>query len=236
MPTIYETPLKIELSEKRLLVDGKELIPSIRMLSELKDVLLNPVKNDESEEMYYMFRDVCKKDGMRYDLTLIPYRDLGGECAKTYGHCHPVAEGNMTYPEIYQVLDGRALFILQKELGSAATIVTMVDAKKGDVVLIPPNHCHVSINPGPGDLLLANIVADNFKSNYGHFKENKGAAYYYMADGELLQNDNYIVEKNERITPDRINKRYNFECKDLLTEFYNNPEKFGFLKKPGLIF
>ena len=100
---------------------------------------------------------------------------------------------------------------------------------------IPPNHCHVSINPGPEDLLLANIVADNFKSNYGPFKENKGAAYYYMTNGELVQNGNYIVEKNERITPEEINKRHEFECKDLLTEFYNNPEKFEFLKKPSLI-
>ena len=235
MPTIYETPMKIELSENKLLVDGKKITPSVRTLSELKDVLLNPVKDDESIEVYYMFRDIYKKDGMRYDLTLIPYKELAGECVKTYGHCHPIAEEKLTYPEIYQVLEGRALFILQKELGSAATIVTMIDAKKGDVVLIPPNHCHVSINPGPEDLLLANVVAENFESNYGPFKENKGAAYYYMENGEFVQNDNYIVEKNERITPEEINKRYEFECKDLLTEFYNNPEKFEFLKKPSLI-
>jgi len=237
MPMIYETPMKIELSGKKLLVDDKEITPSVRMLSELDDVLLNKINIEKTGdlEMYYMFRDLYKKDGLRYDITFIPYREMDGECAKTYGHCHPIAEEKLTYPEIYQVLEGNALFILQKELSNASTIVTMIDAKKGDVVLIPPNYCHVSVNPGPDDLLLANIVADDFESNYGHFKENKGAAYYYMADKKLIQNSNYIVDKNERITPEEINKRYDFSCKDLLTEFYKDPEKFEFLKKPGLI-
>lgn len=237
MPMIYETPIKIELSGKKLFVDDKEITPSVRMLSELEDVLLNKINIEKTGdlEMYYMFRGIYKKDGLRYDITFIPYREMGGECAKTYGHCHPIAEENLTYPETYQVLEGNALFILQKELSNASTVVAMVDAKKGDAVLIPPNYCHVSVNPGPGDLLLANIVAEDFKSNYGHFKENNGAAYYYMADREIIQNSNYIVEKNERITPTEINKRYEFGCKDLLTEFFKDPEKFEFLKKPSLI-
>ena len=236
MQTIYETPLKIELSDSKLFVDGKEHPSSVRMLSELKDVLMNDISIDENPEMYYMFRDICKKNGMRYDITFIPNRKMAGECAKTYGHCHPIAEDRLTYPEIYQVLAGRALFILQEELANAANIVTMVDAKKGDTVLIPPNHCHVSVNPGPENLLLANIVADNFKSIYEIFRENRGAAYYYTESGELIQNTNYVVEKNERASPAELNKRYNFECKDLLTEFYENHEKFEFLKKPSLIF
>ncbi len=237
MQKIYEFPMKIELDGTKLLVDEKEITPSVRMLSEMKDVLLKDVNIEKTGdlEMYYMFRDIYRKDGMRYDITFIPYKEIAGECSKTYGHCHPIAEEKLTYPEIYQVLSGRALFILQKELSSAATVVTLVDAKKGDVVLIPPNHCHVSINPGPEDLLLANIVADDFKSIYQHFKENKGAAYYYTANGELIQNTNYIVEKNERINAQELNKRYEFECRDLLEEFHKNPEKFEFLKKPGLI-
>lgn len=237
MRTIYETPLRIEFSETKLLVDGKEIVPSVRMLSELSEVMLNEVKLEKTGdlEMYYMFRDVYKEQEMRYDITFVPYRTVAGECSKTYGHCHPIAEGKLTYPEVYQVLEGRALFILQKELSNAASIVTMVDAKKGDIVLIPPNHCHVSINPGPEDLMLANIVAENFKSVYEYFKQNRGAAYYYTDEGELVQNSNYIVEKNERITPDRLNKRYDFECRDLLIEFKKDPEKFGFLKKPSLI-
>jgi len=237
MQMIYETPMKIELSGTKLSVDDKEITPSVRMLSQLKEVMMNDVNIGKTGdlEMYYMYRDILRKEEMRYDITFIPYREVAGECAKTYGHCHPIAEEKLTYPEIYQVLSGRAFFILQKELGSAANIVTMVDAKKGDVILIPPNHCHVSINPGPEDLLLSNIVADNFKSVYSYFKENRGAAYYYADNGELIQNSNYIVEKNERITAADLNRKYEFECRDLLTEFYSNPDKFEFLKKPSLL-
>lgn len=234
MSVIYESPLKIELSDNKLIVNGKEHPYSTRKLSEMKDVLMNNVW-DEDIDMYYMFREIYAKDNLRYDITLIPSRITAGEFAKTYGHCHPAAEENLTYPEVYQVLRGKALFIMQEELENLRTIVSIVDASEGDILLIPPNYCHVTINPGEKDLLLANVVSTEFKSVYEKFKENRGAAYYYTEDRELVQNSNYIVEKNERASPDEINKRYNFSSKDLLKEFYETPEKFEFLNKPSLL-
>ncbi len=234
MSVIYESPLKIELSDNKLIVNGKEHPCSTRKLSEMKDVLMNNIKGEDID-MYYMFREIYAKDKLRYDITLIPSRTTAGEFAKTYGHCHPPAEENLTYPEVYQVLRGKALFILQEELENLRTIVSIIDASEGDILLIPPNHCHVTINPGEKDLVLANVVSTEFSSVYEKFKENRGAAYYYTEDRELVQNSNYIVEKNERVSPDEINKRYNFSSKDLLKEFYETPEKFGFLNKPSLL-
>ncbi len=236
MSVIYENPLRIELSDNELVVNGKEHPYSTRKLSEMKDVLMNDIDVVEDLDMYYMFREIYVKNGLRYDITLIPARITAGEFAKTYGHCHPVAEEGMTYPEVYQVLSGKALFILQEELENLRSVVSIVDASEGDVVIIPPNFCHVSINPSPEkNLLLANIVSTDFKSLYEKFRENRGAAYYYSENRELVQNSNYIVEKNERLNADEINKRYNFSSEDLLKEFYENPEKFEFLKKPGLL-
>ncbi len=237
MVMLYEKPLKIELLGLKLLINEKEHPSSVRTLSEMNDVLMKEVDINQhgNIEMYYMFRDVYKTNGMRYDITVIPDRKIGGECTKTYGHCHPFAEGKLTYPEVYQVLSGRAVFILQKELRNGANVVTIVDAKKGDVVLIPPSYCHVSINPGNEKLILANIVADRFDSDYELFKANRGDAYYYTDDGALVQNSNYVVEKNERIEPAELNGRYGFKSRDLLVEFYEDSEKFEFLKKPSLI-
>ncbi len=237
MAVFYEKPLKIELSGTKLLVNDEEHKSSVRMLSEMNDVLMNEINISKHGdlEMYYMFRDIYVKEGMRYDITLIPSRKISGECAKTYGHCHPIAENHLTYPEIYQVLSGKAVFILQKELRSGATIVTMVDAKKGDVVLIPPNYCHVSINPGDENLVLANVVSTGFESVYELFRANRGAAYYYADNKELIQNTNYVVERNERIKAEELNGRYGFECRDLLAEFHENTDKFEFLKKPSML-
>jgi glucose-6-phosphate isomerase len=235
MSLIYENPLKIEFSDDKLIVNGKQHPYTTRKLSEMKDVLMKDVKTDEDIDMYHMFREVYVKDDLRYDITHVPARVTGGEFAKTYGHCHPVAEKGLTYPEVYQVLMGKALFILQKELENLRYIVSIVDASEGDVLLIPPNFCHVSINPSEKNLLLANIVSTKFQSLYEKFRENRGAAYYYSEDRELVQNSNYVVEKNERVAPAEINRRYNFSSDDLLKELYENPEKFEFMNRPSIL-
>ncbi|NYZ77119.1 glucose-6-phosphate isomerase [Candidatus Micrarchaeota archaeon] len=237
METIYSNPLHIELSGPKLFVDGRDHAPSVRKLSELGDVMLNDIEVEKHGDiiMYYMFRNIDGKNGLRYDITLIPGKKIMGECAKTYGHCHPIAEGKLTYPEIYQVLEGNAVFILQTESRSKGTDVSVIDAKKGDILLIPPNHCHVSINPGNEKLLLGNLVADDFESDYRIFKTNRGAAYYYMENGALVHNTNYFIGKMERIRPKEMNGRYGFSCTDILREFHSNPGKFEFLKKPSLL-
>lgn len=237
MQLIYEEPLKIELLGSRLFVNSITHHRSVRHLSELTDVMMNDIdlETHGDLEVYYMFRGLHKNQGLRYDITLIPDRKIAGECAKTYGHCHPIVEKKLTYPEIYQVLDGRAVFILQNELRSKGTNVLVVDAKKGDILFIPPNNCHVSINPGNEKLLLANIVADGFESDYSLFKTNRGAAYYYGENGDLIQNTNYFIEKIERFNAADIIKNYNVKWKDLLREFYSNPKQFEILKRPSLL-
>lgn len=230
---LYENPIKLELSGKKLYADGKEIIPSIRDFSELSDVLMGDIEKEG--EAYYMFRSITENNGIRYDITLIPQWGLETEYAKTYGHCHPIAEEKLSYPEIYQVLDGKANFILQKEMPDGGVFVSIVEAKKGDVVLMPPNFCHVSINPAKEPLVLANLVSVSFNSDYSLFKTNHGAAYYLTKEKGFVQNSNYIIYENERISSAELNKRYGIEFSDLLKEFDENPQKFEFLKKPGLL-
>jgi len=230
---LYEKPIKLELTERKLFADGKEIAPSIRDFSELSDVLVGDI--EKTGDAYYMFRNIAEKNGIRYDVTLIPQWDLDTEYAKTYGHCHPIAEEKLSYPEVYQVLDGEANFIVQKELADGSFLVSIVGAKKGDVVLMPPNYCHVSINCSKEDLVLANLVSTAFNSDYSLFKTNHGAAYYYTKEKGFVQNSHYLVYENEKINSEELNKRYNINSEDLLTEFFEDPEKFGFLKKPSLL-
>ncbi len=230
---LYEQPIRIELAQRTIIADERAIRPSIRTFSELADVLKDQPQG--AGDAYYMYREVMKSNDLRYDITVIPQWKNEDECAKTYGHCHPVAEKKLTYPEVYQVLDGDAFFILQKELMNGAFFVSIVEAEKGDVLLIPPNFCHASINAAKKDLLLANIVADVFTPNYSMFKRNHGAAYYVLGNKTIVQNPNYIISGNERVKAGEINKRYSFESKDLLTEFSSNPGLFEFLKKPSLL-
>ncbi len=234
---IYDLPIRIELISHGLLVNGKTHPFTIRTFDQMKDVLQDKKAKPPKQgpELYYIFRKVYFNAGIRYDIVFMLQRFLGEEYNKTYGHYHPVAENGLSYPEVYQVLKGEALFLLQKKIGDSFEVV-YTSAKTGDVLLIPPNYGHVSINESDDKaLVLANIVYDKFESLYGDYKANGGAAFYYTKSG-FAHNTNYVVRKFDKVTPSQINNKHGFVCNDLLKELHANPEKFRFLEKPDLIF
>ncbi len=230
---LYEKPLRIELVDDSLIVNGGKHPRSVRTLQQMKNVMMGQVDEAADADLYYMFRSVYVSDDIRFDITVIPPRSVKGERAKTFGHYHPGSEDGLHYPEVYQVLRGSAAFIMQKRNRNGSVDAMVVRAKEGDVILLPPGYGHVSINDGEVTLVLANLVYDRFESLYNEFEENHGAAFYYLADGEMVQNTNYIVRRSETLTPKELNARYGFEAKDLLVELHGDPKAFGFLKKPG---
>jgi glucose-6-phosphate isomerase len=106
---------------------------------------------------------------------------LGCEFIKTAGHYHPLAPGTMmTYPEIYEILEGEAVYLLQNLDSSDVVTVTAI---AGDKVIVPPNYGHVTINCSNKILKMANFVARSFQSIYDHYRNNGGAAYFLTKDG-----------------------------------------------------
>lgn len=238
MIVLYEEPIKIELKGSELFVNGHKHSSSIRKLQKQKDVLYSKVEaaTEEDFNLYYMYRSVYSNIEMRFDITYIPPRVLGAEYNKTYGHYHTTAEHGLAYPEVYQVLKGRALFILQKKNSDGRVDVLAVDAREGQVVLIPPNYGHVTINPTENDpLVLSNIVFNGFESDYSDYETNHGAAYFYTTEG-MVQNTSYMVKSFNRINAIELSVKNGFIASDLLKEFAKDPEKFRFLEKPSLLF
>lgn len=219
-------------------MDGKAHKRDVRKLSDMVDVMAGDVDLEDSGnvDMYYMYREVARKGDLRYDITVVPPRVLEKEFAKTFGHYHAEAENGLSYPEVYQVLRGGAIFILQKPTQSGGVDVSVVGAGLKDVVLVPPNYGHVTINPTPNTLVMSNLVSSSFGSIYSDFRKNRGAAYYLMEGGDLVHNPNYFVQKNERVRAAQFNQRFGFQCKDLLAEFMENPARFSFLETPSLLF
>ncbi len=155
--------------------------PDIRLTSDLKEVLFD--KNFTKDfDAYYMYRGVKENDGLRYDVTMIPFRMFGVEFPKTKGHYHPD-----DYGEVYTVLSGKAIYLLQKE---DISDVYAVFAKQGETVIIPPHYGHITINPGPEDLIMSNWVSPEFSSNYTPVLEKEGGCYFFTEDG-WIKNSNY---------------------------------------------
>lgn len=227
---LYERPFKLELLGRSLLKDGEEWPFTARKVSELKEVMMEPQNAGPEGIAYYMFRGIHQWENLRYDITLIESRFYGDEYSKTLGHYHPQSASGIQFPEAYQVLRGKASFVLQRKHKDETVDCIFVEANEKDAFIVPPNYGHVTYNTGEGPLILGNVVA-NFDSLYDEFIQNHGPAFFCTRFG-YKQNANYLIKRYEKLTPRQINKRYGLMFGDLLEMFCNKPEKFEFLEHP----
>jgi glucose-6-phosphate isomerase len=226
----------------------KVTIADVRKLHDMEDIVFDKEWFEETEvrnrDVYYMFRDLAKNDSeleaikaqhLRYDITVIPPAMLGSEYVKTIGHYHPRVPGtNVNYPEIYQVLEGSATYLLQKVKSGEEDFVldvVAIKAEKGDLVIVPPGYGHVTINASDKTLEMANWVCRDFSSVYEPIKRLSGASYFLLKDG-FVKNPLY-----RNIPPIRHLKPVSYDELGLdygenMYELAHKTEKLRFLTAP----
>jgi len=188
----------------------KQKASEVRYLFDLKKILYdkNWFKRTKNFPVYYIWRNVKQKNGLRYDVTIIPSKMLGQEFVKTKGHYHSGRHG-----EIYIILKGEGIFLIQREKNGKIKDVYSVKAKKGDHVVIPPRYGHVTINPSSKKLEMANWISKKCKSDYKRIERKEGGCYYYLKSG-WIKNKNYKsvpklrFEKPKRKMPENLGFLY----------------------------
>ena len=234
-----------------LFFEGALLTPDVRSFTQMHDVLFTPCE-EKISGTYYMHRSVMRlqdaplfeKTHLRHDITIVPSLDLCGEFNKTYGHYHEMSDARYSFPELYEVLAGEALYLLQKRgtRDDETPSVYAVRTREGEKLIVPPNYGHVTINASKELLVMDNLVEAFFKSDYSAFKANRGAAYYYSTEKKWIANAHYknsaqLVE----LSSDEFNKRVNSKLARELSEsnsyglFLKKPALFEFLAKPSKI-
>lgn len=241
------TSVRLEYDEKgNSLFSGKtEFEKTFRRLSEMEPVLLDDkfvTDENGSTALYTMFRnsvspdhdEVFRRENVRYDVTVIEPVSIGRESCKTFGHYHPVSgDGTTPYPEIYEVVEGKATFLLQHKIGNRVTEVNLIDASKNDKVLISPGDGHITINSGEGKLILANLVSSQFESDYEPIREKHGGAVYLISGGSMIQNPHYYRVSVNRHQATEIS--WMDSKSSIYDQFIENPELFSFLNSPSLL-
>jgi glucose-6-phosphate isomerase len=221
----------------------KRMAPAIRKFSEMRPVLAYPDSKNQLEPdtpTYFMYREAERIRSIRYDVTRIPALDLSGECNKTFGHTHPKTIKGTGWPEVYEVLSGEAHTLLQKVSQLGVEDAILITSKKGDVIIIPPNYGHVTINPGKKELVMGNLVSDNFSADYSQFALRHGACFYETSKGKIELNQNYgggfeLRKATARAFSEKFGCFAPFEKKDLLSAA-KKFEDIEFLEKPELFF
>ena len=236
--------LPISFDEKKIDLEFQGNFPFIkkseRTLDELRPYLKNPdVKNclpagrQGLGPVYRVWRNAhlatdnekINSHNLRYDLTLVPPGIIGNEFVKTAGHYH-----KKPYPEIYEVLLGRAYFLIQSE-----SIVYLAEAGPGEKFIIPPSFGHNTINVFNEPLLMANFVSEKAEYDYKPYENNHGAMYYFVPGGELVnieKNPNYkLIPEIKKIRPKEY-PEFSLTKNRPLYSLINNIEKLRFLNYP----
>ncbi|MFH1461208.1 MAG: glucose-6-phosphate isomerase family protein [Patescibacteria group bacterium] len=230
-------------------INLEKIKPQIRYLAEMKDLLFDQawVQTAPDLKLYFMYRDLAKnkqdqtkikKAGLRYDITIMPFLMLGREFNKTAGHDHPlVPKTNLTYPEIYQVLKGRAIFLIQDSQADAILDIYTVQAKENDKVIVPPNYEHLMINASGKELKTANWMAQTESNIYKPFRQKRGFGYYALVgpNGDIIwhKSPNYQDVPELKFLPaNRLLEKFKIEKDQDIYTLAKDLKKLNFLKNP----
>ena len=224
---------------------GKGVISEPMHARTLKDALPYLMDNKapaRKRNLYLMYRDVhrvddenvFRKHGIRYDITVILPGTIGGkkgEYIRTIGHTHPA-------PEIYEVLAGEAMFILQ-QFNAKNNSAFYIAATKGEKILIPSGYGHITVNTGEEPLILADLFIDRIKSDYLIFKKKQGAAYWVLPPEwevkgiTLAENKAYKnIGEVSLGTPSDLSPIGLPQKTPIYTLFTEDPKRFSFLTDP----
>lgn len=194
--------------------------------------------------LYRIYRNACAgadcvrfaRRRLRYDLTILPPRTLADPYpTRTVGHVHRRApHQRVSYPEIYEVLEGNAIFIMEN---AAHTAVRCARLSAGEKIVIPPGDGHITVNASRTQpLVVANIfTATPDIADYAFFKSRRGPSWEpRWKSGAIIMAKNPRARSTAACTwvvpklPPSIAPRN----EKLYTAFLNHPAAFDFLRDP----
>lgn len=226
---VWDRDLFFDKQTKKLFYKSMVFSPDLRTFWDMKELYHWEIENiNNSEVLYYMYRDVyfdleekalLSTNKIRYDITIIVPKVIWWEYNKTYWHFHPKNESWRYFQELYQVLNGEAIYLQQND-----NEVFYTKALKWEAVNMEESFWHITINPSENNyIVMANLVDETFSSVYNEYKTNKWWNYFLCIEW-WKKNHNYIdkldlIEKTDKFTVE----------KSIYDDFLKNPEKFNYL-------
>jgi glucose-6-phosphate isomerase len=201
LSTISGLPLSLDPATGQLAGNAGDLVwegPGERRFGDLRAVVAVPDAIDEIADQvaYLTYRDVrlaaetrLAASGLRYDVTVTLPGTVRGEFTKTAGHYHALDANGVSWPEIYDVLYGSAVFVLQRAVGDPSgdpeiDRAVAIVAGPGDRLVIPPDYGHVTVNVGSTPLVVADLVAVASSNHYQGYANRRGGAIRIMTAPE----------------------------------------------------
>lgn len=173
-------------------VGGEE---NVRTAAEMREYVSEPSAHPTRETVYAVYRNLARPPDasaiaqakLRYDITVIKPGFFIGERKeffRTAGHYHPVkAETGIAYPEVYEVISGRAYWLLQRPHAqdrARLEEIYLVEAGPGEKAVMLPGFGHISVNVHSEPLILSNWINDTFRYDYEPYQRFRGGGYWVV--------------------------------------------------------
>jgi glucose-6-phosphate isomerase len=239
--------------EKMNFIYGLETFGPIvekRTLDAIRKSLKNP-ECDGPDIVYSIAMDVGNmKDrekilerNLLYGTVMYADGRLGDEPIRSQGHIHAVSKScGMSTPEIYEIWQGEAYIYMQETANDNPGKCYAIHAKKGDVVIVPPNWAHSTISASPTEpLVFGAWCVRDFGFEYDDVRRHEGLAFFPVI-GEnnkitWAHNENYDQCELIVKSPDKELYEELFGIKDnqsIYQQFEENNDLFQFVPNPNL--
>ncbi len=217
-----------------------------RKLDDIRSSLSNP-DVEGPEYVYAVAMDVAKEEhkedlinrNLLYGAMIFSKGVVGEEPVRSQGHIHAISKScNASTCEVYEILEGEAYIYMQESANDNPGKCYAIHAKANEVVIVPPNWAHATINANPETAMLfgAWCVRD-YGFDYAEVRAHHGVAYFpQMKDNRVIfkSNKHYqaqdIIIKGTRTFPE-----FNIEPGvPIYTQYENNPSLFNFVTNPNI--
>lgn len=244
----FSQNLSVCLNESELsLTFGKDLFHPAelerRYLKDIRSSLLDPQAKGP-EVLYTIAMDVGKiKD--RDDLQkrnllygMVAYNDglIGNELVRSQGHIHAVsASCGSSTPEVYEIWQGKAYIYMQEFVSENAGRCFAIIAEPGDIVIVPPNWAHYTVNASQSEKMLfgAWCIRD-YSFDYQEIRAKQGLAFYPVMEGkQVIWKRNPQYDQSElTIKLARAYPEFSLSKNHLYEQYEENNSCFDFVTDP----
>lgn len=159
-------------------------------------------------------RALLNKMHLLYGAVTYATGRLGREPVRSQGHIHAVSRfSGLSTPEVYEIWNGEAIIYMQERAEDNPGRCFAVYARQGDVVIVPPDWAHATVNAGTDPTVPMSFGAwcvRDYGFDYSGIRSHGGIAWFPVFDSE----GRLTWQKNPAYT----------ECKLICKEPEDHPE------------
>ena len=218
-----------------------------RSVADLRAVLRDPEAGDPSQIVYTVYRGLTSEEarseierrGLLYAALVLRAGTIGEERTRIRGHINSHAAGTaVTYPEVYEVWQGRALLYLQCEASPDVSDIVTLEISPGGKAIVPPGWASLIVNIGDEPLVTGSWLARECRQQYEALETLGGMAHFIRASTvppgyEVEQNPHYRSVPVPRNVPVQDYPSFGLtQDEPMFMTFRRNPDVFRFMTRP----